>query len=126
MKKQSMITEQKVNPAKVKFSKRLRSHMTKSEEILWQRLRRSQVEGVHFRRQQVLFGFIADFYSHSKRLVIEVDGKIHNERVKEDKKRETVFLDNGITVIRFKNEEVETQIDKVLQKISETISETNT
>ena len=117
MKKQSMITEQKVNPAKIKLSKRFRSAMTKAEELLWQRLRRSQVEGVHFRRQQVLFGFIADFYSHSKRLVIEIDGKIHEIRKEQDKEREAIFTENGITVIRFKNEEVETDIEKVIQKI---------
>ncbi len=121
MKQQSMITGQKVKPEKVKFSKRLRAKMTKAEALLWEKLRKSQLEGIHFRRQQILFGFIADFYSHSKRLVIEVDGEIHKKQIQKDKERQLVFEQNGLRVIRFTNQEVEFEIEKVIQAIKDTI-----
>ena len=124
MKQQSMITGQKVKPEKVKFSKQLRAKMTKAEALLWEKLRKSQLEGIHFRRQQILFGFIADFYSHSKRLVVEVDGEIHKTQIQKDKERQLVFEQNGLTVIRFTNQEVEFETERVLQVIKNMINTT--
>lgn len=117
MNPQSMITEQKVNSSKVKLSKRFRTKMTNAEALLWEKLRKSQLGGIHFRRQQILFGFIADFYCHSKRLVIEVDGDIHKEQLEEDREREAVFVQNGFRIIRFTNAQVENNIEEVLTGI---------
>ena len=82
MKQRSMITQQKVNSSKLNWSsKRFRRKMTNAEALLWERIRKNQLGGIHFRRQQILFGFIADFYCHSKRLVVEVDGDIHKTQI---------------------------------------------
>ncbi len=117
MRQRSMITQQKVNSSKVELSKRFRRKMTNAEALLWERIRKSQLGGIHFRRQQILFGFIADFYCHSKRLVIEVDGDIHKTQIEKDRAREAVFTQNGLSVIRFTNEQVENNIEEVLTGI---------
>ena len=117
MKQRSMITQQKVNSSKVELSKRFRRKMTNAEALLWERIRKSQLGGIHFRRQQILFGFIADFYCHSKRLVVEVDGDIHKTQIEKDRAREAVFTQNGLSVIRFTNEQVENNIEEVLTGI---------
>jgi very-short-patch-repair endonuclease len=60
--------------------------MTPAEKILWQELRVNKL-GVHFRRQQVIAGFIVDFYCHKAALVIEVDGDIHDLQQEENARR---------------------------------------
>jgi len=57
--------------------------MTPAEEILWQELRGNKI-GVHFRRQQIIAGFIVDYYCHKAALVVEVDGDIHDLQQEED------------------------------------------
>jgi very-short-patch-repair endonuclease len=71
---------------------------------------------------------IADFYHHPQRLVIEIDGEIHNKKEvrKNDKVREELLEEKGYTIIRFKNEEVFANIDLVLQKIKEKIKKLKT
>ncbi|WP_292738042.1 DUF559 domain-containing protein [Nostoc sp. JL31] len=69
----------KADLVKVQRAKELRQQMTPEEKILWQHLRANRLNGLHFRRQQIINGFIADFYCHSTALVIEVDGKIHEQ-----------------------------------------------
>ena len=69
---------QKINPEKLERARILRSEMTPVEKILWQELRRSKL-GSHFRRQQVIAGFIVDFYCHSAGLVTELDGLTEDE-----------------------------------------------
>ncbi len=58
----------------------MRQEMTLAESILWNELRRNQIEGFHFRRQQILYGFIADFYCHHAGLIVEADGKYHEDQ----------------------------------------------
>jgi very-short-patch-repair endonuclease len=58
--------------------------MTAEERLLWEALRRNTIDGLHFRRQQVIAGFIVDFYCHSAALAIEVDGAFHRETVDYD------------------------------------------
>ncbi|MEW6027890.1 MAG: DUF559 domain-containing protein [Chloroflexota bacterium] len=65
----------------------LRREMTPAEKILWEELRANRL-GVHFRRQQVIQGFIVDFYCHKAALVVEVDGDIHDLQKEEDERRE--------------------------------------
>jgi very-short-patch-repair endonuclease len=57
----------------------------------WQHLRANQLNGLHFRRQQIIDGFIADFYCHVARLVIEVDGEIHQQQAEYDAERDRVL-----------------------------------
>jgi very-short-patch-repair endonuclease len=70
--------------------------MTLAQKILWQELRGNKLR-VHFRRQQVIGGFIVDFYCHKAELVVEVDGDIHDLQREEDARREKVFKRDGVT-----------------------------
>jgi very-short-patch-repair endonuclease len=90
--------------------------MTPAELILWEQLKNKKL-GVKFRRQHVIESYIPDFVALSIKLIIEVDGGIHLKRKKEDAARTKWLNFIGYTVIRFKNEEVENEIDSVLEKI---------
>ena len=102
----NIIPGQTVTKEKLQRAKELRRDMTPAEKILWQELRGNKL-GVHFRRQQVIAGFIVDFYCHKAGLVIEVDGDIHDLQQDEDARREKVLSEMGLRIVRFRNEEVE-------------------
>jgi very-short-patch-repair endonuclease len=112
-----IVTGQHVDGDKLDSARQLRRAQTSAENVLWQRLRRSQLQGLHFRRQQVISGYVADFYCHAARLVIEVDGAVHETRIDEDAFRDAVLHSHGLTVLRVSNEEVRTNIDAVLNRI---------
>jgi very-short-patch-repair endonuclease len=103
----NIIPGQRVTKAKLERARELRREMTPAETILWQELRGNKL-GVHFRRQQVIKGFIVDFYCHKAGLIIEVDGAIHDEDAQKeyDIKREQVLNALGLRVVRFPNEEI--------------------
>lgn len=90
--------------------------MTNTEKILWQQLRTNKL-GWHFRRQQIIHGYIVDFYCHQKSLIIEIDGEIHDHQIEEDKERENALREYGFHIIRFKNEDVKRNLYQVLAKI---------
>lgn len=100
-------------------AKALRQRSTKAEQYLWQMIRNRQLMGFKFRRQHPLKYFIADFYCHEALLVIELDGSIHElENIKSyDQQRETIINELGITVMRFSNDAVFLEADKVIEKI---------
>ncbi|MFA9390006.1 MAG: endonuclease domain-containing protein [Prolixibacteraceae bacterium] len=102
-------------------AKALRKNMTNAEKILWDRLKNKKVLNVRFRRQHPIDLFIADFYCHSTRLVIELDGEIHKNQVEYDDGRTSEMERFDIQIIRFKNNEVENDIENVLKRIEETI-----
>ena len=108
------------NEETLKSAKRLRKNMTETEEILWKELKNRKVNGLKFRRQHPLHFYIADFYYHEQRLVIEIDGGIHLlKKQKESDANRTAELDRfGIRVIRFTNGQVINSIDEVIQTIS--------
>ena len=114
-----IVTQQPVVPAKVERARELRRRMTVEEKILWHHLRGNRLCGVHFRRQQVIDGFIVDFYCHAAGLVVEVDGEIHRKQVAYDAEREQILVDRGLRVIRFKNVEVRQNVVEVLARIAE-------
>ncbi|MBK8618199.1 MAG: endonuclease domain-containing protein [Anaerolineales bacterium] len=95
--------------------------MTPAEKVLWQELRANKL-GVHFRRQQVIAGFIVDFYCHKAALVIEVDGGIHNKQKKEDAEREQVLIELGLRIVRFRNEEVMKNLSAVVGNVRELVA----
>jgi len=99
----------------------LRQTETEAEKLLWQQLRNKKLNGLKFRRQHPMDKWIADFYCHEKKLVIELDGKVHNDfEIKERDEGRTYELEQlGITVIRFTNDEVINNIRKVLETINE-------
>ena len=84
----NIITNQKVTKEKLQRAKELRRNMTPAEKMLWGELRANKL-GIHFRRQQIIEGFIVDFYCHKASLVIEVDGEstICNRRKMPDERR---------------------------------------
>ncbi|MCL6752086.1 endonuclease domain-containing protein [Nostoc sp. CCCryo 231-06] len=113
----------KADLVKVQRAKELRQQMTPEEKILWQHLRANRLNGLHFRRQQIINGFIADFYCHATALVIEVDGKIHEQQAEYDAERGKVLSARGLRLLRIKNEEVRHELDKVLMRISTACSQ---
>src|SRR3972149_6137644 len=86
---------QRVTKEKLELSRQLRRAMTPAEKILCQELR-GKKSGVHFGRQQVIAGFITDFYCHKAELVLEVDGDVHDLQQEEDARREKVLREMGL------------------------------
>jgi len=113
----NIVIGQKVSPSKIQRAKELRRHMTPEEVMLWERLRANRLQGFHFRRQQVIAGFIVDFYCHSAGLVIEVDGGVHNQSVEDDLDRSRILESLGLRVLRFKNQEIREEIKGVLARV---------
>jgi len=101
------------------FSKALRRNQTEAEEIIWQCLRNRKILNFKFRRQHPLHQYIADFYCHEAKLIIEIDGEIHNnpENQGYDQNRTDELMKIGITVIRFTNQEVNNNLDEVINII---------
>ena len=97
----------------------LRKRMTAAEKVLWQRIRNNQL-GYKFRRQHPVDIFIADFYCHEKKLVIEVDGGIHQTDYQKDydTARTNELIRYGIKVLRFKNEEIINFLESVIIDIN--------
>ena len=118
-----IVRGQRINPRKRQFARKLRRNMTSAEKKLWNRLRANRLGGWHFRRQQIVDGFIVDFYCHQADLVIEVDGPIHRGQVEADRVRENVLKAKGLHVIRFKNEEVDSDLDGVCRRILASLRE---
>ncbi|MBN3036555.1 MAG: endonuclease domain-containing protein [Bacteroidales bacterium] len=106
-------------PKTFEKARALRFDMTEAERILWKRLRKNQMMGFRFKRQHPIGQFIVDFYCHKARLVIEIDGGIHlNRNQKEYDKERTYELENfGLKVLRFKNDLVYQDPDKVVNEI---------
>ena len=84
-----LIRLQKVTTEKLKLAKWMRSHMTLAEKCFWNGVKTDKFMGLHFRRQQIIHGFIADFYCEDLNLVVEVDGGIHEQQKDYDKLRTT-------------------------------------
>jgi very-short-patch-repair endonuclease len=101
----------------------LRNNMTHSERIIWQEIRKRKFFGIIFRRQHPIGLFIVDFYCHEVRLVIEIDGNIHDleENMEYDENRTFELKKLGLQVIRFRNEEIECRINKVLEILAKEI-----
>ncbi len=109
------------------MARELRNNLTEAENILWQELRNRKLDGFKFRRQHPIDIFIVDFYCHEKKLVVELDGGIHNvQDIKEyDMARSEELKSFGIKVIRFNNEEVYQNLDSVLINIKQELNHLN-
>jgi very-short-patch-repair endonuclease len=105
----------------------LRKNQTKAEKIFWNEIRNRKVLGLKFYRQYPLIFdytgketfFVADFYCHERRLVIELDGKIHEYQEERDLLRTYIITMLGIEVVRYRNEEIENNLDMVLENLKE-------
>lgn len=113
------------NPSTYEIARLLRKQQTEAEELLWQALRNKKLCQLKFRRQHAFENFVLDFYCHEAKLVIEADGSIHNEEgIKTyDTVRTARLNELGITVLRFANEEIKTNMVAVLNKIRNWIEE---
>ena len=100
-------------------AKKLRDNATEAEEKLWLAVKNYQIEGFKFRRQHPLSFYVADFYCHALKLVIEIDGGYHltAEQQLLDEERTKNIEFQGLKVIRFTNEEVLAQLPEVIDKI---------
>lgn len=107
------------------FAEALRKNMTVAEKIIWERLCPAYGGSVRIRRQHPVWKYIADFYCHELKLVIEIDGGVH--LIKENKEydigREIALNEFGIEIIRFTNDQVINEIEHVLKVISHKITE---
>ncbi len=105
-------------------AKGLRDKMTLSEKALWEELEKNNLMGIKFRRQHPIGIYIVDFYSHKLKLIIELDGKYHQNKKQQilDDERTTFLEFNGLKVLRFKNEEILENMETVIQRIENEIS----
>ncbi len=101
----------------------LKQNMTLAEQKLWGHLRGKQLNGIKFRRQQTIGGYIVDFVSMEHRLIIELDGGQHSEQIEYDERRKAFLNAQGYRVLRFWNNEVLQQTEAVLEKIIEMCGE---
>lgn len=105
------------------LSRTLRTNLTDAEQVLWQHIRRKQIQGVQFYRQKPLLAFIVDFYCPAAKLVIELDGSQHYEEKHQtkDQARDDTLAELGLQVLRFDNRQVLLEIDAVLAVIDATV-----
>jgi very-short-patch-repair endonuclease len=96
----------------------LRKSTTKPEQILWSILRGRQLAGLKFRRQHPIEPYVVDFYCAEAKLVVELDGKSHDDREEYDRIRQQFLANLGLTVFRVTNDDVLTNIDGVAEGIA--------
>ncbi|MCK4403013.1 MAG: endonuclease domain-containing protein [Dehalococcoidia bacterium] len=108
---------------KTNLARELRRRETNAEKALWARLRKSQLEGVKFRRQQPIGPYIVDFASFEKRVIVEIDGGQHNESEVRgrDEERAEWLKEKGYHVLRFWNNEVLVNMEGVLEVIRQAL-----
>lgn len=123
MSEKSIARNQRVSSVKVERSRELRKDMTEAETVFWEMVRDRRMSGLKFRRQQIIDGFIVDFYCDSLRLCVEIDGGVHEteEQKNYDKLRDEALAIRSLKILRLKNEEVLGDKDSVYQSISQYI-----
>jgi very-short-patch-repair endonuclease len=111
-------------PSTYKFAGALRKSSTQAETLLWSKLRNRKLKGKKFRRQHPLSKYVLDFYCHECKLDVELDG-YHHKKMKQreyDEERTRMLNEFGITVLRFWNNDVIKNTQKVLDKIAEYVN----
>jgi very-short-patch-repair endonuclease len=104
------------------LAREMRSEPTPAEGVWWQRLRRDRL-GARFRRQMVIGRYIVDFFCAPARLVLEVDGDVHEGRRDLDEQRDRALQSLGLRVLRFTNDEVLADAERVVARILAALSE---
>ena len=103
------------------LARQMRHAPTPAEDALWQQLRNRQVGGAKFRRQYAIEHFIVDLVCIEHRLIVEVDGSIHDEQTEYDADRQAVLESKGFRVLRFSNEDVFRAMPATVAAISEAL-----
>ena len=104
-------------------ARRLRQQSTDAEQALWSKLRDRRLGGVRFRRQTPIGPYIADFVSHERKLIVELDGGQHADQRAYDARRTRWLESRGYTVLRFWNDDVLLRPTSVLEAIALALSE---
>ncbi len=106
------------------YAEVLRKNMTEAEKIVWERLCKNQLD-VRIRREHPIFKYIADYYCHELKLVIEIDGEVHLSKANSeyDISRDITLNEFGIQIIRFTNAQVTSGIEQVIERIKKKIEE---
>jgi very-short-patch-repair endonuclease len=110
-------------------ARELRSNQTPAEGLFWEAVRNRKCEGMKFQRQYPILHddtgretyFVADFCCPALRLVVEIDGGIHDAQEEEDLHREEIIRNSGYQVMRFTNDEIENNLSFVLQRVADAI-----
>ena len=110
----------RIHPEMRRRARDLRKNQTPAESTLWFRLRDGRLNGLKFRRQQIIGPFIADFCCPSHNLIIELDGSGHLDQQDYDADRTAWLNSQGYCVVRITNNEVRFQLEAVLEKILQT------
>jgi very-short-patch-repair endonuclease len=97
----------------------LRGSQTAAEKLLWMYLKENKLNGFRFKRQHPISSFVADFYCHQLKLVIEIDEDYHQSEVQkiQDANRDAVMIELGLKILRFSDQEVLHHIDEVLSRV---------
>jgi very-short-patch-repair endonuclease len=111
------------NPRLKARARELRQNMTYAEVLLWNRLKRRQMLGFDFDRQRPIGEYVVDFYCKALRLAIEVDGRTHDYKEREDAGRQQGLERLGVRFLRFWNSEVKNDMRSVLERIAAGIRE---
>jgi len=114
----NVVIGQSVSSEKRRLAKELRQNQTPAERLLWSALRTNK-QGIHFRRQQIIDGYIADFYCHAIALIVELDGGVHDTQQEYDAARDMHLIERGFRILRFKNEEIEKNLNGIVKQILE-------
>jgi very-short-patch-repair endonuclease len=114
-----------LNPGTRERARAMRAEMPKAEGLLWWKLRQSNRNGYHFRRQVPLRGYFADFAEHSAKLIIELDGDQHSQadHREHDRIRDQALSEEGYLVLRFANLEVLRDLDQVVESILRAVAQ---
>ena len=112
----------------IQYSRELRKSMTPAERMFWQEVKNKKLNGYKFLRQHPLFYkfwgkkkfFIADFYCRELKLIVEIDGGIHESQKDYDQQRSEILeQDKNLRIIRFKNEEVFKDLPGVINRVKQ-------
>jgi len=102
----------------VDLARELRQNLTRSEKLLWEKIRNKQLDGYRFRCQHPIYRYVLDFYCHEAMLAVEIDGDVHKKREEYDEYRDELLQHIGIRTLRFTNEEVLSSLEEILITIS--------
>ncbi len=104
-------------PKTTHHARSLRSNSTDAEKLLWEQLRKRQLDGIKFRRQYPVAPYIVDFASVEKMLIIELDGSQHASRHEYDQARDRYLQSQGFRIVRYWNNQIFSDMDAILAEI---------
>ncbi|HLG33881.1 MAG TPA: endonuclease domain-containing protein [Bacteroidia bacterium] len=108
----------------VELAREFRNNPTKAEKILWQKLKGKQVLGYDFHRQKPIGYYVVDFFCLKLMLAIELDGNVHETdyaMLRDERRQDSIMDEFGIRFLRFRNFEIEKNVDGVVREIEEWI-----